>query len=165
MPNLLDEIRVRAHDKYSAFYTNYKTASRTTNRFSSSIYLPFNFMQGYTMKRAAQIITSVTELSNAIKIGKVTDIKSFKRWIDGPDGGELRNLIMTSLIAGKVAVYVETNQSENQYLPLEQRLDKIKNYMYGLNDYVNAGQGSLLGRLITNTIKYGTSEYVYVDAQ
>lgn len=165
MPNLLDEIRVRAHDKYSAFYTNSKTASRTTNRFSSSIYLPFNFMQGYTMKRAAQIITSVTELSNAIKIGKVTDIKSFKRWIDGPDGGELRNLIMTSLIAGKVAVYVETNQSENQYLPLEQRLDKIKNYMYGLNDYVNAGQGSLLGRLITNTIKYGTSEYVYVDAQ
>lgn len=82
MPNLLDEIRVRAHDKYSAFYTNSKTASRTTNRFSASKYLPFNFMQGYAMKRAAQIITSVTELSNAIKLGKVRDMASFKRWID-----------------------------------------------------------------------------------
>jgi hypothetical protein len=72
---------------------------------------------------------------------------------------------MTTLLAGKVAVYVETNQAENQYLPMDERLTKIKQYMYGLNDYVNAGQGSLVGRLITNTVKYGTSEYVYVDSQ
>lgn len=72
---------------------------------------------------------------------------------------------MTTLLAGKVAVYVETNQAENQYLPMEERLDKIKMYMYGLNDYVNAGQGSIVGRMITNTIKYGTSEYVSVDSQ
>lgn len=163
MPNLLDEIRVRAHDKYSAFYTNSKTASRTTNRFSASKYLPFNFMQGYTMKRAAQIVTSITELSNAIKLGKVTDASSFKRWVDWPEGGEIRNIIMTSLLAWKIAVYVETNQSENQYLSYEERLQKIKQYMYGLNDYVNAGQGSIIGRLISNTIKYATSEYVYVD--
>jgi len=51
---------------------------------------------------------------------------------------------MTTLLAGKIAVYVETNQAENQYLPMEERLNKIKMYMYGLNDYVNAGQGSLV---------------------
>lgn len=45
MPSLIDEIRVRAHDKYAAFYTNSKTASRTTNRFSAPKYLAFNFMQ------------------------------------------------------------------------------------------------------------------------
>lgn len=163
MPSLLDEIRVRAHDKYAAFYTNSRTASRTTNRFSAPKYLAFNFMQGYTMKRTAQIISAVTDLSDAIKLGVVNDIPSFKRFIDGPNGNELRNLIMTSLLAAKVAVYVETNQSENEYIGTGERMKKIKEYMYGLNDYINAAEGSIIGRLIENTIKYGTSQYVYVD--
>ena len=60
MPNLIDEIRVRAHDKYALFFTNSKTASRTTNRFSltsakgwfsGTLYLATNFMQWYAMKR------------------------------------------------------------------------------------------------------------------
>lgn len=68
MPSLVDEIRVRAHDKYAAFFTNSNTASRTTHRFSATKYLAFNFMQGYTMKRAAQVISAVTGLSDAIKL-------------------------------------------------------------------------------------------------
>lgn len=163
MPSLIDEIRTRAHDKYSAFYTNSKTASRTTNRFSASKYLAFNFMQWYTMKRAAQIVSSVTDLSDAIKLGKVRDIQDFKRYLDGPEWAELRNLIMTSLLAAKVAVYVETNQAENEYLGLADRAKKIKEYAFGLNDYINAAEGSIIGRLIENTFKYGTSQYVYVD--
>lgn len=115
------------------------------------------------MKRAAQIISAVTDLSDAIKLGVVNDIPSFKRYIDGPNGNELRNLIMTSLLAAKVAVYVETNQSENEYIGTAERIRKIKAYMYGLNDYINAAEGSIIGRLIENTIKYGTSQYVYVD--
>ena len=82
MESLIDEIRVRAHDKYAAFYTNSNTASRTTHRFSAPQYLAFNFMQGYTMKRTAQVITAVTELSDAIKLGVVHDLPSFKRFID-----------------------------------------------------------------------------------
>lgn len=72
--------------------------------------------------------------------------------------------MMTSLLAAKMAVYIQTNQSENEYMGTAERMQKIKDYMFSLNDYINATEGSLFGRLISNTIKYGTSQYVYTDS-
>lgn len=45
LPNVEKEIRRRAHDKYTAFYTNSKSMSRTQNVFSSAKWIPVNFMQ------------------------------------------------------------------------------------------------------------------------
>lgn len=173
MPNLIDEIRVRAHDKYAAFFTNSKTASRTTNRFSltsakgwfsSTLYLATNFMQWYAMKRASQIVSAVTDLKNAIQLWKVSDMQSFKRWLDGPEWGEIRNILLNSLYAAKLAVYIETNQAENEYLTDTERLEKIKQFALWLNDFINAAGSSLPWKMIWNAITYWTSEYVTTDS-
>lgn len=115
------------------------------------------------MKRLSQVISGVTHAVNNVKTGKIQNLQDFKRFLQTEEGNELRNLIVTSLLATKVAVYIETNQAENSELPVNDRLIKIKQYLNGLNDYTNSIEGSLVGRVLEGTIKGAMTQYDYVD--
>ena len=171
---IINDIRRLSHDKYDSFFTNSSTRSRTANRFTvaekdwvikTAAKLSFNFMQWYTTRRLGALISwfEMFEVARKEWRIKLSDPSSIKRWLDTEEGAEMRAFIMTSLLASKLAVYVVTNQSENEYLSPAERIQKIKNFAISYNDYLSSTESSIPFRILDSLVEGAITKYVKLD--
>ena len=70
---------------------------------------------------------------------------------------------MTSLLASKLAVYVVTNQSENEYLSPAERIQKVKNFAISYNDYLSSTESSIPFRILDSLVEGAITKYVKLD--
>lgn len=172
--DLIDSIRKSAHDKYDMFFTNSSTRSRTANRltvgerdgFGKTITkLSFNFMQWYTMRRLGSLISSIEMFDIARKEWriKLSEPSTIRQWLNTDEWAEYRNFLMTSLLSAKLATYVVTNQSDNDKLSIGERLQKIKMFAMGMNDYLSSAESSVPFKILDSLIEWAMTKYEKLD--
>lgn len=160
---IIEDIRTRAHEKYTYWFTNSTSSSRTKTRFSSKIWLPFNFMQGYTLKKTAQIQASLVNVGHAILLWKFKSVGDIARYLNTKEGSELRNIILNTLVAGKLWVYLNNKLSDHDDMSPEDRKNASIEYGIALNDYLTSATGNFISNIFASGLRMWSTEYYYID--
>ena len=158
---ILQQIRTSAHEKYSRFYGSSQVQSRTTHLLSADKYMPISFMQGYTIKKMGQVVASITNLSQEIKLWRIKSLQDIIRYIDSPEWAILKEVMMTTIFTAKVANWITHRMYEE--MDEKEKKERVYQYMFALNDYLSSTEANIIGRLFSSFASGFNTEYYIED--